>query len=135
MSIDLDRELLYVGIEYFDMLKSISRPSYIKNIWNKIFGLNSIFDDSNVKEFGALVIQEMDRIGVETLILVRTAQQLSVVREIILRAETLTGIECKIVPTAFREDWALGYGAQFVKSYEDVIAITKGLSEVQVESW
>lgn len=135
MPIDLDRELLYIGVEYFDMLRTITSPSRIKKIWNSVVGKATIFNDSNVKEFGAEILQEMDRLGIGVVILVRTTDQIATVKEIISKSQLLVGVECCLVTPANREYWALGRGAQFVKSYEDLRAIMSHVTEAEVEEW
>jgi len=130
MTIDLDRELLSVGVEHFDMLKSITRPPWYRRWYNKLIGRRGVYSAYNIKEFGALIIQEMDRIGIDVIIIVPNSETQIAVREVLDSIPLLANMRCDIVTQTFRFDWASSRQAQFLKSHEDLSTIVTRIDDV-----
>lgn len=131
--IDFDRDLYCVGIEHFDLIKSITKPAWYRRLYNFIFRRDGIFDDSNVKEFGAVALQEMERLGIDVIVLVQKPENLTIVREIVAKTPLLINLQCQIVPQSLRVDWAAARGAQYLKSYEQLKQIINRLNDVVEE--
>lgn len=130
--IDFDRELLSVGIEYFDLLHSITPAPWYRRWINKLLN-RGVYSDRNVKDFGAVAIQELERLGIDVIILVTKPEDLVPMRKIVSKTPLLINIRVEIVPTNMRTDWSVSRGSQFIKSYDNLKQIMNRVNEVEEE--
>ena len=126
--IDFSRDLLAVGIESFDLLHSTTPAPWYRRWINKWLK-RGVYSARNVKDFGATALQELERLGIDVIILVSTPAELFPVREIINNTPLLVNLRVDIVPPSMRIDWSVSRGAQFLKSYEQLKQIMSRLDD------